>query len=189
MNYLLNRKLFEANIKVRNWEKKELYRDVNIVIIAPLTHNALTKYAMNCQWCINDDQYEFDEYHKGSMILVIQRKPIESKIGITGRTTSEELFHFRKLLDGDANWDYTLEMIKHNFKTIEQLKTYYDKLRLDISNFRLTVTYYNIETNYIYDMGDNFMFDYHLKDIPNITPEAMSEIAEYKKETVYSETY
>ena len=176
MKHLKSYKLFEAKIKVRGWEKNELYRDDNIVVIEPLTHNALTKYATHCQWCINDDIYEFDEYHKGSMVLIIQRKPIETKIGITGKSTADEIFYFRKLLDEDNNWEDTLLMLEHDFKTVEDVKIYYDKLRLDITNFRLSVVYYNTETTYIYDMSDNFMFDYGLNSIPNITEEAIESI-------------
>lgn len=194
MKYLKTYQLFEAKIKVRSWEKKEIYRDDNIVVIVPLTHNALTKYAIHCQWCINDDVYEFEEYHKG-MVLIIQRKPLETRIGVTGKSTADEIFNFSKLIEGDFDWDFIKTHLEHDFKDLEEVKTYFNSLIRDINNFRLSVVYHNYNEGgkepMLVDMSDNYFsnYDHKIIDIPNITPEAINSINRYKEENEYSGEY
>lgn len=182
MNFLLNRKLFEANIKVRNWEKKELYRDENIAVIVPLTHNALTKYAMNCQWCINSDRYEFDEYHKDKTVLIVQRKHTPSKKGLYGGyETTQEIHDFEKYIEGSFHMEFLQDIQKYNIDE-DNIEEAVKKLTSDITNYRMGVVYYNIEDNNIVDMGNNYMkkHGYTINDIPNITQKAIESIQEYK---------
>ena len=51
--------------RVPRSERVELYKDENIIVVVPLTHKALKKYANQCQWCINSDNSEWEDYHKG----------------------------------------------------------------------------------------------------------------------------
>ena len=62
-------------VRVPRNERVELYKDNNIIVVVPLTHRALQKYATNCQWCINDDKGEWEDYHKGKHAVIIQRNP------------------------------------------------------------------------------------------------------------------
>ena len=52
-------------VRVPRSERIELYRDDNLIIVVPLTHRALLKYANRCQWCINNDISEWEDYHQG----------------------------------------------------------------------------------------------------------------------------
>ncbi len=125
-----------SEVRVPRKDRIELYRDNNIVIVVPLTHEALKKYATKCQWCINDDKTMFEDFHAGKSILIIQRqfKPRISKT-IPNYTTGQEIFTYAKYLDGE--WD--INMVKNvtgiswiDEKEIEN--TWYD-LTEDINNF------------------------------------------------------
>lgn len=155
-------------------------------MIVPLTHNALTKYTIDCQWCINSDLYEFEEYHKDKMVLIIQRKEIPYKDGLYGgEDTSEEIHDFQKYIDESYDMDY-LQNIKNYDIDESNIENALKKLTSDYSNFRLSVVYYNIDDNNIVDMGNNYInqYGFTLNDIPNITAEVIDIIKEYKDSNI-----
>ena len=55
-SFTLKEKITEARVPRK--ERVQLYKDENIIVVVPLTHKALQKYAHQCQWCINDDKNE-----------------------------------------------------------------------------------------------------------------------------------
>ena len=64
-----------TEVRVPRDERVELYKDNNIIVIVPLSHRALQKYSHRCQWCINDDKGEWEDYHKNKHAVIIQRNP------------------------------------------------------------------------------------------------------------------
>jgi hypothetical protein len=161
------RKLNEVRVK-RN-ERVELYRDENIVVVVPLTHLALKKYANRCQWCINDDKFEWENYHQGRHAMVIQRNPKKLKIGITGNPTASEILIISRWGGGGYQFKDVCDILQYNFKDETELSDYEVEITNNIDNFATNIVYYSPE-NGIYDMEDNFLWNYHFEifDIPNV---------------------
>ena len=79
MNLKENIRRILKEVRVPRSERVELYKDENIIVVVPLTHRALKKYAHQCQWCINDDRGEWEDYHQKKHAVIIQRKPKKNK--------------------------------------------------------------------------------------------------------------
>ena len=147
--------------RVKKSDRIDIYRDKNVIVVAPLTHRSLQKYASECAWCINHDVEDWELYHQGNIAIIIQRKPKNNKIGDTGQETPEEIYDFT-----------------HNgFDSLEE-EDYYDELIGDIENFDLNIVYYNPQSDITYDKGDNCLtsFGYSIHDIPHITEEIIKKI-------------
>jgi hypothetical protein len=147
--------------RVKKSDRIDIYRDENIVVVAPLTHRSLQKYASECAWCINHDVEDWELYHQGNIAIIIQRKPKNNKIGDTGQETPEEIYDFT-----------------HNGTRNEEEDDYFDELISSVSNFDTNIVYYNPEDEIIYDKGDNRMndFGYSIYDIPHITEDIIKKI-------------
>ena len=158
----------------------ELYKDANIIVVVPLSHRALQKYAHKCQWCINDDKSEWEDYHQGKHAIIIQRNPKRDKIGISGRETDEEIFLIAKFDNGESTFDDICKMLEYDFLDEEEMKDYYVTISNDINNFSTNIVYYSPEGG-VYDMGDNYLwnFNYEITDIPNVTPEVIQIMDDY----------
>ena len=169
--------------RVPRSERVELYKDENIIVVVPLTHRALQKYAHQCQWCINDDLGEWEDYHKGKHAVIIQRNPKRDKIGISGRETDEEIFLIAKFDNGESTFDDICKMLEYDFLDEEEMKDYYVTISNDINNFSTNIVYYSPEGG-VYDMGDNYLwnFNYEITDIPNVTPEVIQIMDDYLQE-------
>ena len=171
-------------VRVPRNERVELYKDENIIVVVPLTHRALQKYATNCQWCINDDLTDWEEYHKGKHAVIIQRNPKKSKKGITGMETYGEIFILSRLDEGMWDWKTATDMLGYDFGgSKEKALDYYVNISNDINNFATNIVYYSPE-NGIYDQEDNFLwnFNYEITDIPNVTPEVIKIMDDYLQE-------
>ncbi len=167
-------------VRVPRDERVELYKDDNIIVVVPLTHRALQKYASFCQWCINDDKSEWEDYHQGKHAVIIQRKPKKSKKGITGMETEGEIFILSRLDSGNWPFKDANSVLNGYFKSEKEALDYYVSISNDINNFATNIVYYSPE-NGIYDMEDNFMwnFGFEISDIPNVTPEVIEIMDEY----------
>ena len=168
-------------VRVPRDERIELYKDNNIIVVVPLTHRALQKYANKCQWCINDDLSEWEDYHKGKHAVIIQRNPKKPKIGITGMATYGEIFILSRLDDGTWDWKTATGTLGYDFGgSKEKALEYYVNISNDINNFATNIVYYSPE-NGIYDMEDNFLWNYNIeiKDIPNVRPEVIKIMDDY----------
>ena len=156
--------------RVKRSERLDVFRNDDIIVVMPLTHTALRKYANKCQWCINDDINEWEQYHKGKHVIIIQKKPKKNKKGVTGKSTAEEIYVLDRWDNG--NWD--LESVEHTldyqFRNETSIERYLLSLTSDISNFDTNIVYYSPE-NGIYDMEDNFLWNYHyeISDVPNMS--------------------
>jgi hypothetical protein len=157
--YIKGETITEARVKKS--DRIDIYRDENIVVVAPLTHQSLQKYASECAWCINHDEYEWEIYHQGNIAIIIQRKPKNNKIGDTGQETPEEIYEFT-----------------HNGFDSPEDEDYYYELIGNIENFDLNIVYYNPQSDILYDKGNNCLteFGYSIHDIPNITEEIIKKI-------------
>lgn len=171
---------FVAEGRVPRSERVELYKDDNIIVVVPLTHRALQKYAHKCQWCINDDLGEWEDYHKGKHAVIIQRNPKKDKIGITGHPIPAEIFLLAKWDNNQSSFEDVCQMLEYEFRNDRTMSDYYVKISNDIDNFATNIVYYSPE-NGIYDMEDNFLwnFNYEISDIPNVTPEVIKIMDEY----------
>ena len=179
MKDLIRKILKEA--RVPKDEKVQLYKDDNIIVVVPLTHKALQKYAHQCQWCINDDKHEWEDYHKGMHAIIIQRNPKEDKKGITGMETYGEIFLLSKLDSDEWDWKSVVDTLGYDFGgSKEKALDYYVDVSNDINNFATNIVYYSPE-NGIYDMEDNFLWNYgiEIKDIPNVTPKVIEIMDDY----------
>jgi len=168
-------------VRVPREERVELYKDNNIIVIVPLSHRALQKYAHRCQWCINDDKGEWEDYHQKKHAVIIQRKPKKNKKGITGMETEGEIFLLSKLDEGNWDWGTVTQTLGYDFDgSKEKALDYFVEISNDINNFNLNIVYYSPE-NGIYDMEDNFLwnYDYEISDIPNVTDEVIDIMDEY----------
>ena len=168
-------------VRVPRNERVELYKDDKIIVVVPLTHRALKQYANKCQWCINSDEGEWTDYHKGKHAIIIQRKPKKGKKGITGMETYGEIFILSRLDDGMWDWKTATDILGYDFGgSKEKALEYYVNISNDINNFATNIVYYSPE-NGIYDMEDNFLwnFDIEINDIPNVTPEVIEIIDDY----------
>lgn len=173
-------------VRVPREERVQLYKDDNIIVVVPLTHRALMKYAHKCQWCINDDKSEWEDYHQGKHAIIIQRNPKRDKIGITGRETDEEIFLIAKFDNGESTFSDICQMLEYDFSDEKEMVDYFIKISNDINNFSTNIVYYSPEGG-VYDMGDNNLLNFNLgiTDIPNVTPEVIKIIDDYiyKKDT------
>lgn len=157
-------------VRVKRNERIEIYRDENIVVIIPLTHLALQKYAHKCQWCINSDRLEWEDYHKGRHAMIIQRKPKKLRMGITGKPTASEIFVISRWGEGGYKFKDVCDILGYDFKDETELGDYEVEITNNIDNFATNIVYYSPE-NGIYDMEDNFLWNYgyEIFDIPNVT--------------------
>jgi hypothetical protein len=167
-------------IRVPRGERVELYKDNNIIVVVPLTHRALQKYASFCQWCINDDKLEWEDYHQGKHAVIIQRKPKKEKIGITGQPTASEIFLLTKWDNNESSFEDVCKMLGYEFRNDRAMGVYYVTVSNDINNFATNIVYYS-PNNGIYDMEDNFLWNYNFKisDIPNVTNEVIDIMDNY----------
>jgi len=170
-------------VRVPRDERVELYKDDKIIVVVPLTHRALQKYAHRCQWCINDDLGEWEDYHKGKHAVIIQRNPKKVKNGITNKPTPEEIFLIAKYDNDMSTFDDICGMLEYDFSSETDMTDYYVNLSNDINNFGTNIVYYS-PNNGIYDMEDNFLWNYHFEitDIPNVTEEAIKIMDDYLTE-------
>lgn len=169
-----------TEVRVPRKDRVQLYKDENIIVVVPLTHNALRKYANSCQWCINDDLDEWEDYHKGKHAVIIQRNPKKVKTGMTGNPTPSEIFFIEKWVANDSTFQDICDILGYQFKDEDNMKDYYLNLINDINNFGTNIVYYS-PTNGIYDMEDNFLwgFNYEISDIPYVTPEVVTIMNNY----------
>lgn len=161
-------------VRVPREERVELYKDKNIIVVVPLTHRSLQKYAHRCQWCINDDDEEWEDYHKGKHAVIIQRNPKKIKIGITGNPVPSEIFLLSKWDNNQSSFEDVCQMLDYEFRNDRTMSDYYVTITNDINNFGTNIVYYSPE-NGVYDQEDNFLwnFNYEISDIPNITNEVI----------------
>jgi hypothetical protein len=167
-------------VRVPREERVELYKDDNIIVVVPLTHKALQKYASFCQWCINDDKSEWEDYHQGKHAVIIQRKPKKEKIGITGQPIPSEILIMSRWDEGGYRFEDVCGILGYQFKNEQEMGDYYVTISNDINNFATNIVYYSPE-NGIYDMEDNPLwgFNFEISDIPNMTPEIIRIIDNY----------
>ena len=170
-------------VRVPRSERVELYRDNNIIVVVPLTHRALQKYAHQCQWCINDDLGEWEDYHKGKHAVIIQRNPKKPKIGISGFPIASEIYLMNRWDEGAYRFEDVCSILNYQFKDGREMVDYYETTSNDINNFATNIVYYSPE-NGIYDQEDNFLwnFNYEITDIPNVTPEVIKIMDDYLQE-------
>ena len=170
-------------VRVPRNERVELYKDNNIIVVVPLTHRALKKYANQCQWCINSDLDEWEDYHKGKHAVIIQRNPKKPKMGITGHPTASEIFFLAKWDNGESDFDDICQILDYEFRNDRTMADYYTTISNDINNFGTNIVYYSPE-NGVYDQEDNFLwnFNYEISDIPNVTPEVIKIMDNYLQE-------
>jgi len=166
-------------VRVPRKERVELYKDDNIIVVVPLTHRALQKYASFCQWCINNDDYEWEEYHKGHSI-VIQRNQIKLNKGITGMDTAGEILLLSRVDDGSMSMNEVENILGYKFESEKKAMKYLKSLTSDINNFAINIVYYHPE-NGVYDMEDNHLeaFNHDISSIPNVTPKVVKIMNDY----------
>lgn len=182
-------------VKVPKTERIELYRDENVIVVVPLTHNSLKKYANKCQWCINNDEYEWTNYHQGRSVVIIQRKPKLPKIGITGNPTASEILMYQRWGEG-YTFDDIQDILGYEFESEKSADEYLGSLIYELENYMTNIVYYSSDHG-IYDMEDNHMsdFGFELEDIPNITPDIINIIDNFNKtlnennENIFSGTF
>jgi len=169
-----------SEVRVPRNERVELYKDDNIIVVVPLTHRALKKYATFCKWCINDDESEWEDYHKGMHAVIIQRNPKKEKIGITGNPTASEILIMSRWDEGGYRFADVCEILNYEFNGVVELTKYYLDITNDINNFAINIVYYSPE-NGVYDMEDNHLenFNRDINSIPNVTPEIIKKINDY----------
>jgi hypothetical protein len=169
-----------TEVKVPKKDRIQLYKDENIIVVVPLTHSALRKYANSCQWCINHDLGEWDDYHKGKHAVIIQRNPKKVKTGMTGNPTPTEIFSISKWINDESSFEDVCRMLDYEFTNDRTMNDYYVNLSNNINNFGTNIIYYS-PTNGIYDMEDNLLWDfnYEISNIPNITPEVIKIMNDY----------
>jgi hypothetical protein len=170
-------------VRVPRSERVELYKDNNIIVVVPLTHRALQKYAHQCQWCINDDIYEWEDYHKGKHAVIIQRNPKKPKIGITGNPTASEIFLLAKWDNNQSSFEDVCQMLDYEFRNDRTMSDYYVTISNDMNNFATNIVYYSPETG-IYDQEDNFLWNFNIEinDIPNVKPKVIELMDDYLQE-------
>ena len=169
-----------TEVRVPRDERVELYKDNNIIVIVPLSHRALQKYSHRCQWCINDDKGEWENYHKGRHVVIIQRNPKKPKIGITGYPVASELFLLEKWEQGAYDKESVEGILNYEFKDEDKMDEYFQSIGNDVSDFMTNIVFYS-PTNGLYDMEDNFLwnYDYEISDIPNVTNKVIDIMDEY----------
>jgi len=177
-SFTLKEKITEA--RVPREERVQLYKDENIIVVVPLTHKALQKYAHQCQWCINDDKSEWEDNHQGRHAVIIQRKPKELRIGITGNPTASEILLMERWDNGHYKFQDVCEILGYQFKNEQEMGDYYINVSNDKNNFATNIVYYSPE-NGVYDMEDNYLWNFNIEinDIPNVTPEVIEIVDDY----------
>jgi len=167
-------------VRVPREERVELYKDENIIVVVPLTHRALQKYATNCQWCINDDKSDWDDYYKGRHVVIIQRNPKQPKIGITGNPVASELFMLERWEQGHYDKESIDEILNYTFEDEDEMNEYFMSIGNDVSDFATNIVFYS-PTHGLFDMEDNYMWSYNMgiSQIPNVTPEVIKIIDNY----------
>jgi len=177
-SFTLKEKITEARVPRK--ERVQLYKDENIIVVVPLTHKALQKYAHQCQWCINDDKSEWEDYHQGRHAVIIQRKPKELRIGITGNPTASEILLMERWDNGHYKFQDVCEILGYQFKNEQEMGDYYINVSNDKNNFATNIVYYSPE-NGVYDMEDNYLWNFNIEinDIPNVTPEVIEIVDDY----------
>ena len=175
-----NSKKYLNEIRVPRSERVELYKDDNIIVVVPLTHRALQKYAHRCQWCINDDRGEWEDYHQKKHAVIIQRNPKKEKIGITGQPIASEILMMDRWDSGHYKFQDVCDILGYQFKDEQEMGDYYVTVSNDIDNFTTNIVYYSPE-NGIYDMEDNPLwgFNIEINDIPNVTPKVIEIMDDY----------
>jgi hypothetical protein len=170
-------------VRVPRRERVELYKDNNIIVVVPLTHRALQKYAHQCQWCINDDIHEWEDYHKGKHAVIIQRNPKKPKIGITGNPTASEIFLLAKWDNNQSSFEDVCQMLDYEFRNDRTMSDYYVTISNDMNNFATNIVYYSPKTG-IYDQEDNFLWNFNIEinDIPNVKPKVIEIMDDYLQE-------
>jgi len=170
-------------VRVPRSERVELYKDDNIIVVVPLTHRALQKYAHQCQWCINDDKGEWEDYHKGLHAVIIQRNSKKPKVGITGHPTASEIFLLAKWDNNQSSFEDICQMLEYEFRNDRTMSDYYVTISNDINNFATNIVYYSPETG-IYDQEDNFLWNFNIEinDIPNVKPKVIEIMDDYLTE-------
>jgi len=170
-------------VRVPRSERVELYKDENIIVVVPLTHRALQKYAHQCQWCINDDKGEWEDYHKGKHAVIIQRNPKKPKIGITGNPTASEIFLLTKWDNNQSSFEDVCQMLDYEFRNDRTMSDYYVTISNNINNFATNIVYYSPETG-IYDQENNFLWNFNIEinDIPNVKPKVIEIMDDYLQE-------
>jgi hypothetical protein len=167
-------------VRVPREERIELFRNEDIVVVIPLTHRALRKYATYCQWCIIRDVHEWEQHHEGTSMVIVQRHPKSTKKGITGNPTFYEIYSLHRLRNEYDDLEYVNEVLNYNFDSEENALEYYQELIKNVDNFGLNTVYYGGDRD-IYDSGDNYLrsFGYDISDIPNINPEIIGIMNNY----------
>ena len=167
-------------VRVPRSERVELYKDDNIIVVVPLTHRALQKYATNCLWCINDDLIEWEDYHKGRHVVIIQRNPKKPKIGITGMPVASEIFLLDRWEQGYYDRESVEGTLNYRFKDENEMDEYFQSIGNDVSDFMTNIVFYS-PTNGLFDMEDNNMWSYNMEisQIPNVTLEVIEKIDNY----------
>ena len=170
-------------VRVPRSERVELYKDDNIIVVVPLTHRALQKYAHQCQWCINDDIGEWEDYHKGKHAVIIQRNPKKPKIGITGQPVPSEIFLLSKWDNNQSSFEDVCQMLDYEFRNDRTMSDYYVTISNNINNFATNIVYYSPE-NGVYDQEDNFLWNFNIEinDIPNVKPKVIEIMDDYLQE-------
>jgi hypothetical protein len=170
-------------VRVPRDERVQLYKDDNIIVVVPLTHSALQKYAHRCQWCINDDKSEWEDYHQGNHAVIIQRNPKKIKIGITGNPTASEILILERWDNGHYKFRDVCDILGYEFKDEIEMGNYYINVSNDINNFATNIVYYSPE-NGLYDMEDNYLWNFNIEinDIPNVKPEVIEIMDDYLQE-------
>lgn len=170
--------------RVKRSERLDVFRNDDIIVVMPLTHTALRKYANKCQWCINDDIYEWEDYHKGKHVLIIQRKPKGTKKGVTGKSTAEEIYVLNRWDSGNWDIDAVEQTLKYQFRNETSMERYLLSLTSDASNFATDIVYYSPESGSVYDMEDNNLADCNkdIYDVPNMSVVIVDIINDFVEE-------
>ena len=157
--------------RVKRSERLDVFRNDDIIVVMPLTHNALRKYANKCQWCINDDIHEWEDYHKGKHVVIIQRKPKGTKKGVTGKSTAEEIYVLNRWDSGNWDLESVEQTLEYQFRNETSMERYLLELTSDTSNFATDIVYYSSESGSVYDMEDNNLTDCNkdIYDVPNMS--------------------
>jgi hypothetical protein len=176
-------------IRVPREERLDIYRDENLIAVLPLSHRALKKYAAYCQWCINNDEYEWEHYHQGWSVIIIQRNLIPVRTGISGLPTADELLIYQRWGEG-YTYNDVIDILGYDFGDRDTAIEYFESMlsKRDITYFNINKVYFNIDSRSVYDMADNELggYGYNILDVPNITPEILKiiskKVKEYNKE-------
>lgn len=166
-------------LRVPREERIQIYKDDNIIVVVPLTHRALRKYANSCQWCINSDVVDWEDYHKGNHVVIIQRNPKKVKIGITNNPIPTEIFIIAKWDNNQSSFEDVCQMLNYDFRNERTLSNYYNQICV-IDNFATNIVYYS-PTGGVYDMEDNLFasFNLNIDDVPNVSKDIIEIIDNY----------